>query len=113
MWQDYDPDDLKGQSEPTFSLDRALRAHKIDDDGIEMEDRAQIAKDFKDGQRKGTLDQRDPVEIAGDDAKYAELEMANASSSDANGRAPGSLKTATGSLKKRFGSLRHRRRSGD
>lgn len=30
--QDYDPDDIKGQGD-SFVLDRALRAHRIDDEG--------------------------------------------------------------------------------
>ena len=108
--QEYDPEDLKGQSEPTFGLDRALRAHKIDDDGIEMEDRAHINQDYHRAERKGTLDARDPVEIAGGDRKYAEMEHANRSSAredDNDMRRKGSL---VGGLKKRIGSLRHRNR---
>ncbi|KAK4550367.1 hypothetical protein LTR36_003334 [Oleoguttula mirabilis] len=105
----YDPEDLKGQSEPTFSLDRALRAHKIDDDGIEMEDREHINKDFRKAERKGTLDARDPVQIAGSDAKYADMEYANnahAREYEEGLRGHGSLKEG---LKRRIGSLRHRK----
>ncbi|TKA83824.1 hypothetical protein B0A55_00157 [Friedmanniomyces simplex] len=107
-WPDreYDDEDHKGQSEPTFSLDRALQAHKIDDDGIEMEDRAHLNKDYHRAERNGTLDTRDPVEIAGNDGKYAELEQANvAKDVDADMKRGGSLR----GLKNRIGSLRHRK----
>ncbi|KAK5124264.1 hypothetical protein LTR85_001967 [Meristemomyces frigidus] len=111
--REYDPEDLKGQSEPSFSLDRALRAHKIDDDGIEMEDREHIAKDYHKAERKGTLDSRDPVEIAGDEGKYADMEHANSAHAIAyeDGlRRHGSLKEG---LKRRIGSLRHPRKNDD
>ncbi|KAK0257445.1 hypothetical protein LTR91_019392 [Friedmanniomyces endolithicus] len=107
-WPDreYDDEDHKGQSEPSFSLDRALRAHKIDDDGIEMGDRAQINRDYHRAERKGTLDTRDPVEIAGNDAKYAGLEHANvAKDVDADNKHGGGLR----GLKNRIGSLTHRK----
>ncbi|KAK5135360.1 hypothetical protein LTR08_005302 [Meristemomyces frigidus] len=106
--REYDPEDLKGQSEPSFGLDRALRAHKIDDDGIEMEDRAHINQDFHRAERKGMLDSRDPVEIAGDEGKYADMEHANNSSArdyEDGLRRKGSV---VGSIKRRIGSLRHR-----
>jgi hypothetical protein len=105
--KDYDPDDLKGESEPSFSLDRALRAHTINEDGIEMEDRAQMKKDYKERERKGMLDRRDPVEIAGGEGAYADMEIAAAggSSKDAD---VGVRKSVGGSLKKRIGSLRRK-----
>jgi len=109
--QDYDPEDLKGQSEPTFSLDRAFQAHKIDDRGIEMGDRAHIKQDYHNAQRKGTLDARDPVEIAGGDGKYVDAELANYARShdnDATVKRTVSIRAAGDSLKKRIGSLRHR-----
>ncbi|KAK3706294.1 hypothetical protein LTR37_012809 [Vermiconidia calcicola] len=103
--KDYDPEDLKGESEPMFTLDRSLRAHKIDDNGIEMEDRAQLTRDYKDQERDGTLDQRDPVHIAGDDGKYADMEFANSKDTDAGHKHSGSM----GGLKQKIGSLRHRK----
>ncbi|KAK3111610.1 hypothetical protein LTR53_012952, partial [Teratosphaeriaceae sp. CCFEE 6253] len=107
--KEYDDEDVKGQSEPSFSLDRALQAHKIDDNGIEMEDRAHLMKDYHKAERKGTLDRRDPIAIAGNDAKYAELEHANvAKDADLDMKRGGSLRHAGEGLKKRLGSLRHR-----
>lgn len=106
----YDDDDLKGQSEPGYSLDRALQAHKIDDNGIEMEDRAHLMKDYHTAERDGTLDKRDPVAIAGDESKYVDAYYANSKDNDAArmggiGRS-GSIKEG---IKKRIGSLRHRK----
>lgn len=101
---------MKGQSEPSFSLDRAFKTHNINDEGIEMGDRSQINRDYHRAERKGTLDARDPVEIAGNDGKYAEAEMAayaNSRDNDASVKRSGSLRA---DLKKRIGSLRHRNR---
>jgi hypothetical protein len=82
-----------------------------------MEDRAHIDADYRKAKRDGTLDKRDPVKIAGDDAKYAELEFANTTDADAEYMGGmtrgGSLRKGVGSLKKRLGSLRHRKNSGD
>jgi hypothetical protein len=106
--QDYDPEDLQGQAEPSFSLDRALKAHKIDDDGIEMEDHAHINRDYHHAERDGTLDKRDPVAIAGGDRKYHELARTNDTDLQYdNGRHD--IKKGFGSIKKRIGSLRHRK----
>ena len=95
-----------------FSLDRSLKAHKISENNgaMEMEDRAHLTEDYHRAERKGTLDQRDPVEIAGDDGKYADLEFAAAGSSN-NGRARRSSGGVGGSLKKRIGSLRHHKKA--
>lgn len=113
--KDYDPEDLKGQGD-TFALDRALRAHKINDDGIEMSDRAGIDRAYHKAERDGSLDKRDPVDIAGGDRKYVDLEFANASSRDAEIAGgmdsldgTSGLKKGIGSIKKRIGSLRHRK----
>jgi hypothetical protein len=104
--QDYDPDDTKGQGE-SFILDRALRAHRIDDDGaIEMQDSAALRKDYKKKEREGTLDTRDPTTIAGDDKKYADITAAN----DTDLHKSHSLRHAGDSLKKRIGSLRRKNR---
>nr|POF26020.1 hypothetical protein CFP56_22168 [Quercus suber] len=106
----YDKEDLKGQSEPGFSLDRAMQAHKIDDNGIEMEDRAQLMKDYHQAERDGTLDKRDPVTIAGNESKYNDAYYANSKDNDASkmgGIGPGgSIKEE---IRKRIGSLRHRK----
>nr|OQO18503.1 hypothetical protein B0A51_16723 [Rachicladosporium sp. CCFEE 5018] len=104
--KEYDPEDLKGEAEPGFSLNRALKAHKIDDNGIEMEDHAAINRDYHRAERKGTLDARDPVTIAGDDRKYAELAHANDTDLHHNEmHRKGSIKQ---SLKQRIGSLRRK-----
>ena len=111
--QDYDPEDLKGESEPAFSLDRALKAHKIDDRGIEMEDRTHIGKDYHAAERNGTLDRRDPVEIAGDDGKYVDLEMRNGADTGDVTSFRSEMKSELGSLKKRIGSLAKRNKDRD
>ena len=73
-----------------------------------MEDRAHLMKDYHDQEREGELDSRDPVEIAGDDGKYVDTEVANADAHDNDARLVrgGSLKTG---LKNKIGSLRHRK----
>ncbi|KAK5108843.1 hypothetical protein LTR62_007733 [Meristemomyces frigidus] len=111
--KDYDEDDLHGQAEPGFSLDRALRTHKIDDDGIEMEDHAHLAKDYKNAKARGTLDERDPIAIAGDDRKYADLAYKNGGEQEDKDnqihRSSGSIRHVGEGLKKRIGSLRHKK----
>jgi hypothetical protein len=103
--KDYDPDDLKGESEPNFSLDRALRAHTINENGIEMDDRSHIMKDYRQREREGTLDRRDPVEIAGGEGNYADMQIAAAAKQDGDVE-PAVKKSGHGSLRKRIGSLR-------
>ena len=101
--QDYDPDDIRGQGD-SFALDRALRAHKIDDDGaIEMQDSAALRQEYKKQERQGMLDKRDPTTIAGDDRNIADITAAN----DTDLHKSHSLKD---SLKKRVGSLRRKNR---
>lgn len=97
-------------AEPAFSLDRALRAHKIDDNGIEMSERSQLKKDFETAERNGTLDKRDPMDIAGGQAKYVELENKNDKEYNSNINRSSSLRLAGEGLKKRLGSLRRKNR---
>ena len=92
--KDYDPDDLKGESEPTFSLNRALRGHTINEDGIEMQDQRHKAK-------------RDPVKLAGGEQAYVDAEIA-AMAKDNDVPSDGVRKSVGGSIRKRIGSLRHR-----
>lgn len=81
---------------------------------MEMTDHAKISNDYHRAARKGTLDARDPVAIAGDDGKYAELEIANARASTSDDvKRTGSLRAAGENLKKRIGSLRHRKQNDD
>jgi hypothetical protein len=109
--QDYSPDDLKGRSEPTFSLDRALKAHTLTDNGIELKDSRKISQDYKRASQDGKLDPRDPVEIAGGEAEYAALYSSGHRRSGSSGemRRTGSLRAAGESLKKRIGSLRRKK----
>jgi hypothetical protein len=72
-----------------------------------MEDRAQIDADYHEAQRRGTLDDRDPVVIAGDDSKYVDMEIANSHDNDIHSR-PKRTGSLSGALKKRIGSLRHK-----
>ncbi|QIW95860.1 hypothetical protein AMS68_001378 [Peltaster fructicola] len=108
--RDYHSEDLKGESEPSFSLDRALRAHKIDDDGIEMSDRAQLTKDYHKAERNGTLDTRDPVVIAGGQSRYVDLEHEREREYSSNVNRSSSLRLVGEGLKKRIGSLRKKNR---
>lgn len=80
-----------------------------------MEDRAKISQEYHNAQRKGTLDDRDPVRIAGDDGRYADLEIANTKDNDAGGnlRRGGSLRAVGDGLKKRIGSLRKKHKDDE
>lgn len=110
--QEYHPDDVHGQGEPSFSLDRALRAHTLNErnvdgqTGIEMSDRPLMGDN--NGKRRSSrrsYDPRDPIHIAGDDARYTDLQ--HAADVDAHPvQRSGSLKDG---LKRRIGSLRHKR----
>ena len=77
-----------------------------------MQDRSRISKDYHDAERRGQLDPRDPVEIAGGEGNYVDMEVATAranaeaTSSDAN-MSRGGIR---GSLKKRIGSLKKKAR---
>jgi hypothetical protein len=98
--QDYDRDDLKGKSEPTYSLDKHLRKTSLNDrDGIEMSDRS---------------NKKDPVELAGGESKYVDMEIANTNDHDAGKNMgvnrSGSLREG---LKKRIGSLRRKKERDD
>jgi hypothetical protein len=95
--QDYDKNDLKGKSEPTYSLDRQLRNTSLEENGIEMSDRS-----------NGKKDRRDPVELAGGESKYVDMEIANTNDHDAGVQRSGSLRAG---LKKRIGSLRRKKDS--
>lgn len=65
-------------------------------------------RDYDKAERKGTLDARDPVEIAGGDAPYAEMELSKAEASGSGGisrprEGSGGLREG---LKKRIGSIK-------
>ncbi|KAF2858791.1 hypothetical protein K470DRAFT_118919 [Piedraia hortae CBS 480.64] len=107
----YDDEDLKGKSEPAFGLDRALKSHTVGEDSIDIEDRAHLNKDYHQAEQSGKLDQRDPVKIAGDDGKYADMELANAASHETSHEAPDASGRSGGlreGIKKRIGSLRRK-----
>lgn len=99
--QDYAPGDLKGKGD-TFLLDQALQAHTINENGIEMSETA-----FKNAKANGTLDNRDPVTIAGGEAAYADYARANDVDVARNRSDSGGLRSG---LKKRIGSLRRKNR---
>ncbi|KAI5366544.1 hypothetical protein Slin14017_G041840 [Septoria linicola] len=99
--KDYAPDDLKGKGD-TFLLDRALKAHTINDNGIELSDTA-----FKNAKENGTLDNRDPVTIAGGEAAYADYANTHDADTGRNRSDSGGLRAG---LKKRIGSLRKKNR---
>ncbi|KAJ9625913.1 hypothetical protein H2203_004681 [Taxawa tesnikishii (nom. ined.)] len=117
--EDYHPDDLAGQSEPSFSLDRALRAHTIHERdfdghrGIELSDRPMMS-DYDKMRDHKQLDTRDPIAIAGDDAKYVDMQHSMGSAdTDAFVKRTGSLRRAGEGLKKRIGSLRKKDRDDE
>lgn len=71
-----------------------------------MQDHAKLNRAYHDAERNGTLDQRDPVAIAGGQAKYVELEMKNDKEYDSNINRSSSLRLAADGLKKRFSGMR-------
>ncbi|KAI4730017.1 hypothetical protein E4T49_02247 [Aureobasidium sp. EXF-10728] len=109
--EEYSKDDLKGKGEPAFSLDRALKAHTIHERdfdgerGIELSDRP-LMSDYDKMKDRKKLDDRDPVEIAGGESRYADLTMA--ADTDAHINRTSSLRKAGEGLKKRL-SLRRRK----
>jgi hypothetical protein len=98
--------------EPAFSLNRALKAHTIHERdfdgqrGIELSDRP-LMSDYNKQKDRKKLDDRDPVEIAGGESRYADLVTA----ADTDAHHPtrtGSLRKVSDGLKKRL-SVRRRR----
>ncbi|EHY53921.1 hypothetical protein HRR83_004563 [Exophiala dermatitidis] len=85
----YDPEDVKGKGEPSYSIEKALKEHHISDDtagneGIEMKTRHRSSG-------SGNI----PVEGDWEDG-------------EGNVRRSGSIKRLSGGLKKRFGSIKRR-----
>ena len=81
-----------------FSLNRKLKTHGINENGIELEDRARSSQN-------GTMDHRDPVAIAGGEGKHVDMQLANADTSESRVRTNG-----IGSLRKRLGSMKQKNR---
>ncbi|CAK4030896.1 Hypothetical predicted protein [Lecanosticta acicola] len=106
-WPDkeYDPSDLKGRGDLSYGLDKALKAHKISDSGIEMVEGSRLNRDYDQAKRHGSLDGRDPIDIAGGESRYVDMQLANAKDNDI--RRSSSLRQG---LKKRIGSLRKKNR---
>lgn len=63
-------------------------------------------KDYDKLDKGKKLDDRDPVDIAGDDGKYTDLQYS--ADTDAHVKRTGSLRRAGEGLKKRIGSLRRK-----
>lgn len=113
--QDYAKEDLHGQGEPSFSLDRALQAHTIHERdfdghrGIELSERPLMSNyDKRAGKDSKGLDTRDPVEIAGGEDRY--MDMQHAMDPEAHMTRTSSLRRAGEGLKKRL-SMKKRRDS--
>lgn len=70
-----------------------------------MQDGRNLRKSYDQQQRAGAIDSRDPVEIAGGQDKYVEMEFAHTRDADARVKRSGSLRDG---LKKRIGSLRRK-----
>lgn len=64
-----------------------------------MSDRSHIK-----GKGRDPIDKRDPVDIAGDEGRYSDLQYA--ADTDAHVNRTGSLRKASDGLKRRIGSLR-------
>lgn len=71
-----------------------------------MQDRSRISHEYHDAERRGTLDSRDPVDIAGDEGKYVDLEVANMRAKAANTATSSESGGLREGLKKRIGSLK-------
>ena len=81
-----------------------MRAHKIDDSGnagIELQERGPLMRDHD-----------DPVELAGGESKYADMEISRADASGSGGisRPRAESHGLRDGLKKRIGSLKHKHR---
>jgi hypothetical protein len=120
----YHPDDVKGVGEPSFSIERALKEHKIDDsapnprrmpgtaDGIEMSTRnrsgsgtSRFGKDRTDSnlsQDNSTVDPRNPMWGDGEQGRFSPRVGRSASGREKR-MSGGGLKRRFGSLKKRIG----------
>ena len=72
-----------------------------------MQDGRTLRKSYDQKQREGPIDSRDPVDIAGGQDKYVEMESARTRDNDAGVKRSGSLRDG---LKKRIGSLRKKHR---
>lgn len=93
--KDYHPDDLKGKGDE-FVLDRAMKNHTINENGIEMSDKKRSKnKDYE------------PVNISGDEP-YADYANTHHADTGRNRSDSGGLRAG---LKKRIGSLRKKNRA--
>jgi hypothetical protein len=93
--------------EPAFSLNRALKAHTIHERdfdgqrGIELSDRP-LMSDYNKQKDRKQLDERDPVEIAGGESRYADLVTAADTDAHTHNRTGSSLRKVSDGLKKRL-----------
>lgn len=93
--QEYHPDDIKGKGEPSYTIDKTIKQHKMygdkgKSDGIELQDR-----------RVAAIGPNDHAEVS-----TAQNEAVAASRITKSGS---NKKPSFGGLKKRIGSLRRRR----
>jgi len=114
---DYAPDDLEGVGEPTYSLDKALREHHIREDDAHVVDGHGASASGIELREMPTkhnreFDTRDPVEIAGGQDRYVDLQEGLRESGHHNasgvGRNESIGKKMGEGLKKRIGSLRRK-----
>lgn len=90
----YHPDDLKGKGEPSYTIEKALKDHKMKGvSGTEMESRRR--RNFSLG--------------TNDSPAYLPVESPNTASASGIGRSNTTGKSVGSALKKRFGSLRHKK----
>ncbi|KAH7060599.1 hypothetical protein B0J12DRAFT_649466 [Macrophomina phaseolina] len=101
---EYHPNDIKGKGEPSYSLDEAMKRHKISSrsDGIEMKTRPRNRSDVT-PQYRGPYPDPDGSGIVGEQ-RYNE--WANDTSGISRSRSTGHKMTE--GLKKRLGSIRRK-----
>jgi hypothetical protein len=80
-----------------------MKAHKINDEGIEM---TNTSRGSRSGKASGPSSPRDPLMISGNDGKSFDSDVAHTHGADTGREQGNSLRAG---LKKRIGSLRKKR----
>ncbi|KAI9687035.1 MAG: hypothetical protein M1822_002445 [Bathelium mastoideum] len=101
---DYKDDDIHGKGEPYYSLEKAIKNHKISDEPGEEQGAIELRETPKGAQASSSgADARDPVEVVGSSRKMVDLEH------EASVRRSGSSSRKGEGFMKRIGSLRRRK----
>ncbi|KAF2234994.1 hypothetical protein EV356DRAFT_500913 [Viridothelium virens] len=101
---DYKSDDIHGKGEPFYSLEKAIKNHRISDELGEEHGAIELTETPKGVRASASgVDPRDPVEVVGSSSKMVDLEH------EADIRRTGSSPKKGESLRKRIGSLRRKK----